>query len=105
MQTQELYDRLKRRALLGQVQEAASDAVDFHIQASASANRFDDRFAGTDQRQRSAPTFPDARSSSTHTSLDSAVGGEMARSGSNQIPSGIGVVAWNNLSGQEANRE
>ena len=33
LQTQELYDRLKRRAMLGQVQDAASDAVDDTIQA------------------------------------------------------------------------
>ena len=34
LQTQELYDKLKRRAMLGQVQDAASDAVDETIQAS-----------------------------------------------------------------------
>ncbi|TVY13576.1 E3 ubiquitin-protein ligase [Lachnellula arida] len=43
MQTQELYDKLKRRAMLGQVQNAASDAVDHNIQASVTANRYVDR--------------------------------------------------------------
>jgi len=43
LQTQELYDKLKRRAMLGQVQTAASDAVDNTIQASVTANRYVDR--------------------------------------------------------------
>lgn len=43
LQTQELYDKLKRRAMLGQVQNAASDAVDHNIQASVTANRYVDR--------------------------------------------------------------
>ena len=41
-QTQELYDRLKRRSMLGQVQSAASYAVDHTIQASAIGNRLVD---------------------------------------------------------------
>jgi E3 ubiquitin-protein ligase CCNP1IP1 len=49
--TQELYDKLKRRAtMLGQVQDAASDAVDNTIQASVTANRYVDRVDGQNQR-------------------------------------------------------
>jgi E3 ubiquitin-protein ligase CCNP1IP1 len=61
MQTQELYDKLKRRSMLGQVQEAASDAVDHTVQASAIGSRFIDRVTNQNlnqhqhQRQRSPP--------------------------------------------------
>ena len=57
LQTQELYDRLKRRAMLGQVQDAASDAVDDTIQASATAKSFVDRVRTENQRPSSHPTF------------------------------------------------
>lgn len=57
LQTQELYDKLKRRALLGQVQDAAHDAVDDTIQASATANRFVDRVGAQNQRPASHSTF------------------------------------------------
>ncbi|KAJ5042422.1 uncharacterized protein L3040_004971 [Drepanopeziza brunnea f. sp. 'multigermtubi'] len=43
LQTQELYDKLKRRAMLGHVQDAAHDAVDHTILASAAANHFVDK--------------------------------------------------------------
>ena len=49
-QIQELYDKLKRRSMLGQVQNAASDAVDHTIQASVTANRFVDRVGNQNQR-------------------------------------------------------
>lgn len=62
LQTQELYDKLKRRAMLGQVQTAASHAVDDTIQASTTANRFVDR--GGVQTQRPAPPlFTNAQNS------------------------------------------
>jgi E3 ubiquitin-protein ligase CCNP1IP1 len=38
LQTQELYDRVKRRAELGQIQIAASDAVDSTLEAAAQSN-------------------------------------------------------------------
>ena len=53
LQTQELYDKLKRRALLGQAQDAIHDAMDDTIQASSAANRFVDRVGA--QSQQSAP--------------------------------------------------
>lgn len=53
LQIQELYDKLKRRDMLGQVQNAASDAVDHTIQASVSANRFADRVDNQNQNQHS----------------------------------------------------
>lgn len=37
LQTQELHDKLKRKAMLGQMQDAASEAVDSTIQAAATA--------------------------------------------------------------------
>lgn len=49
MQTQELYDKLKRLSMLGQVQDAASEAVDDNIQASISRNRFADRTGDENQ--------------------------------------------------------
>ncbi|KAI1425373.1 hypothetical protein F5Y12DRAFT_784650 [Xylaria sp. FL1777] len=38
LQTQELYDKLKRRAMLGQVQDAAEDAVESSLQVPISSN-------------------------------------------------------------------
>jgi E3 ubiquitin-protein ligase CCNP1IP1 len=52
LQTQELYDKLKRRAMLGQVQNAASDVVD-NIEASAINNRFVDQTGTGSLEQRS----------------------------------------------------
>ncbi|KAF4633541.1 hypothetical protein G7Y89_g4578 [Cudoniella acicularis] len=57
LQTQELYDKLKRRAMLGQVQNAASDAVDHTIQASVAANRFVDKVDHQGQRPPPPPLF------------------------------------------------
>lgn len=67
LQTQELYDRLKRKALMSDVQTAASESVDQVLQ-SASGHRFTDRgdHAGINsqyqastaaQRQRQYPQF------------------------------------------------
>jgi hypothetical protein len=50
LQTQELYDKLKRRAMLGQVQNAATDAVDNTIQASVLSSRLADHVGAIDQR-------------------------------------------------------
>lgn len=55
LQTTELYDKLKRRIMLGQVQNAASDAVDHTIQASIAANRFVDGLGNQDPRSQHAP--------------------------------------------------
>jgi len=56
-QTQELYDKLRRRAGMGQVQEAALDAVNDTIQASVTANRFTDR-VGNESQRPPPPLFP-----------------------------------------------
>lgn len=37
LQTQELYDKLKRKAMMGQMQDAAEDAVDLSLRAAAPA--------------------------------------------------------------------
>lgn len=57
LQTQELYDKLKRRAMLGQVQNAASDAVDHTIQASVTANRLIDRLSDQNQQPSQPPLY------------------------------------------------
>jgi hypothetical protein len=64
-QTQELYDKLKRRAMLGQVQNAASEAVDHTIQASVTADGFVDRVGNMNQPQYRSPLFPSAQKHST----------------------------------------
>lgn len=56
-QTQELYDKLKRRVMLSQVQNAASDAVDHTIHTSAVSNRFIGPATGFDRRPRQSPLF------------------------------------------------
>lgn len=67
IQTQELYDRLKRKALMTDVQTAASESVD-HVLQSASGQRYTDRggdartnqpyqAASQAQRQRQYPQF------------------------------------------------
>ena len=55
LQTQELYDKLKRRALLGQVQNAALDAVDQNLQASVTVNRFVDKVDNQNPNLRPPP--------------------------------------------------
>ncbi|KAG0652849.1 RING-type E3 ubiquitin transferase CCNB1IP1 [Hyphodiscus hymeniophilus] len=62
LQTQELYDKLKRRALLGQVQDAAHDAVDDTLQASTTADRFVDRVGAQNQYHTSHPIHQGAQS-------------------------------------------
>ncbi|RYP74823.1 hypothetical protein DL771_002744 [Monosporascus sp. 5C6A] len=55
LQTQELYDKLKRKAMLGQMQGAAEDAVDSTLQAAsagaAGANGFMDTTSGHETYQ------------------------------------------------------
>jgi len=57
MQSQELYDKLKRRERLGHVQGAAADAVDDTIQASVAGNRFVDRLGNQNSRPANPPQF------------------------------------------------
>lgn len=57
MQIQELYDKLKRRTLLGHVQDAAHDAVDDTIQASSTVNRCVDGVGTQNQRPASHSAF------------------------------------------------
>ncbi|KUI55206.1 hypothetical protein VP1G_02536 [Cytospora mali] len=40
LQTQELYDKLKRKAMLGQIQDAATDAVDTTLQGGVNAGAY-----------------------------------------------------------------
>lgn len=56
LQTQELYDKLKRRAMMGQVQEAAQDAVDHTIQVSVAGNNLTDG-VGNDLQRHPPPLF------------------------------------------------
>jgi E3 ubiquitin-protein ligase CCNP1IP1 len=50
LQTQELYDKMKRRGMLDQVQTAASNAVDDTIQATTNGNRFTENPGTNDHR-------------------------------------------------------
>jgi E3 ubiquitin-protein ligase CCNP1IP1 len=61
LQTQELYDKLKQRAMLGQVQNAASDAVDHSIQTSVAASRITDSIDGQNQHPSQPPLFSGIR--------------------------------------------
>ncbi|CAL3962740.1 unnamed protein product [Diplocarpon coronariae] len=79
MQTQELYDKLKRRAMLGQVQDAASDAVDHTIHNSVAANHFVDK-VGNQNMRPPPPLFSDQRNNGMQRS--SAIG----TAGSNAAP-------------------
>jgi E3 ubiquitin-protein ligase CCNP1IP1 len=88
LRAQELYDKMKRQAMLGQVQEAALDAADHTIQASVTANRYTDRL-GSEKQRPPPPLFTDQRPinnqrsnpahSSTHNTLESGVGGASTR--------------------------
>ncbi|EPE28458.1 hypothetical protein GLAREA_09579 [Glarea lozoyensis ATCC 20868] len=64
MQTQEMFDKMKRRSMLGQVQDAASDAVENTIQASAAANRYVDRVNSQARQRPVPPLFPNQQGSS-----------------------------------------
>lgn len=61
MHTQELYDKLKHRAMIEQVQDAATEAVDDTIHASAISNRFDNRTGDENQPRRQPPLFSGMR--------------------------------------------
>lgn len=61
MLTQELYDKSKRRAMLGQVQNAALDAVDETIQASVNASRYADAIENQNMRPPPPPSFSNAQ--------------------------------------------
>jgi E3 ubiquitin-protein ligase CCNP1IP1 len=102
-QTQELYDKLKRRVMLGQVQNAASDAVDHTIHASAASNRFIDPTTGFDQRQRQPPLFAESQGNMIRHSGFSKGGGNLpsmpppvARNAMNE--------GWGGSSSQENNQ-
>jgi E3 ubiquitin-protein ligase CCNP1IP1 len=58
MQTQEMFDKMKRRSMLGQVQDAASDAVEHTFLASAAANRYVDRVGDQAHQRVPPPLFP-----------------------------------------------
>ena len=79
LQTQELYDKLKRRVALGQVQDAASEAIEHNIQASVAASRFVDR-DNQNQNQRQRPPQPPLFSSN-HQSGGMQHPGMMAQNG------------------------
>lgn len=65
LQTQELYDKLKQRAMLGHVQNAASSAVDHSIQSSVTANRIANRIDDQNQQPSQPPLFPNMQGAGT----------------------------------------
>ncbi len=100
-QTQELYDKLKRRIMLGQVQDAASDAVDQTIHASA-GDRFIDLTSGISQHPRQSFVFAEPRENMIGQSGFTHDGGDLpsmpppvAKRSANQI--------WNGSGSQENN--
>lgn len=82
LQTQELYDKLKQREMLGQVQNAAYDAVDHSIQASVIANRVTDVVSNQNQRPPQPPLFSTRvsphRSMNIHQSIGRSSTGDWA---------------------------
>lgn len=63
LQTQELYDKLKRKAMLGQMQDAAEDAVDSTINAtSASLSGFVDNNSSYGPFQEQGTPYSQPRS-------------------------------------------
>ncbi|KAK0119551.1 hypothetical protein ONS95_010991 [Cadophora gregata] len=101
LQTQELYDKLKRRAMLGQVQDAASDEVDNAIQASVSANRFVDKVGNQTMRPPPPPPlFSGQQNTGVHRTGASGTSGmnaaQMARGGDS---------GWAGFSSQASNNQ
>lgn len=97
LQTQELYDKLKRRAMLGQVQDAASIAVEDTIHASTTANRFVDRVGVQIQRPTSHPIYQNAPNSGMQDSGRGAnTGMEMGPPPINRAGDGV----WSGFSSQ-----
>lgn len=101
-QTQELYDKLKRRVMLGQVQNAASDAVDHTIHSSAVTNRFMDPTHGFGQRSRQSPLFVESHGTRVRQSDFNSEGGTLpslpppvTRTRMNEAWSGSGSQEYN----------
>lgn len=91
LQTQEMFDKMKRRSMLGHVQNAASDAVEHSIQASVAANRYVD---SVDQTQRPPP--PPLFTSQPQSNLQTQGSGNPQ----NLAPQTMGT--WNGYDRQEA---
>jgi E3 ubiquitin-protein ligase CCNP1IP1 len=102
LQTQELYDKLKRRAMLGQVQNAASDAVDHTIQASAASNRFMDPEAGGNQHHQQPPLFTDLQAKTREQSRFSNEDGTVPTMPPPAVRGGFNE-SWNGFSSHESN--
>ncbi|TVY81257.1 E3 ubiquitin-protein ligase CCNB1IP1 [Lachnellula suecica] len=101
-QIQEMYDKLKRRAMLGQVQNAASDAVDHTIQASVTANRFVDRMEDQHQRAPQAPLFSNQQPNSLHNQSTTDSGRNMGPPNFRSGNGSSGEGGWAGFSSQES---
>ncbi|CCU75827.1 cyclin B1 interacting protein 1 [Blumeria hordei DH14] len=93
-QTQELYDKMKRRNLLDHVQDAASDAVEQTIQESACTNRYIDTDINTKKRMPPPPLFSERRPNNAHNmamNVDGSSGGGIVleRDGERTWPGGF----------------
>lgn len=75
IQTQEFYDKFKQRVMLGQVQNAASDAVDHTIQASATATQFVEGPGNQNQPRPEASPYSNLQINSEHHSVRDLNGG------------------------------
>ena len=94
LQTQELYDKLKRRAMLGQVQNAASDAVDQNIQASVTASRFVDRVENQTQNHRPPPSPLFSNQQTSGMQIPGVVSGSGLVGGAQIGRNGTGEDTW-----------
>lgn len=99
IQIQELYDKLKRRAMLGQVQDAASDAVDYSIQASVDANRVVDSLDNQIQQPQQPPISSDMQIPGMQ--QRAFVPGGMMRLDGHMTRLSNGGGTWSGFGGQE----
>jgi E3 ubiquitin-protein ligase CCNP1IP1 len=101
-QTQELYDKLKRRAMLGQVQSAASDAVDFTIQSSAISSRFKDPSENMNHIPRPRSLFSNMQGNTMQQSHLGPGEGDIPSMPPPVVRGGLSD-SWNGYSSQESN--
>ncbi|PVH80378.1 hypothetical protein DL98DRAFT_459741 [Cadophora sp. DSE1049] len=104
LQTQELYDKLKRRAMLGQVQDAASDEVDNAIQASVSANHFVDKVGNKTMRPPPPPLFSGQQNTGVHRTGASGASGIASGMNAPQMARG-GESGWAGFSSQASSNQ
>jgi E3 ubiquitin-protein ligase CCNP1IP1 len=97
LQTQDLYDKLKRREMLGQLQDAAGDTAAHTSQVSATANRFVDRQGNQNQRPNQTVQPPHLFNAQSSGVLQAGVPRTMDPSG---VRAGASERTWAGFSSQ-----